>query len=94
MKIGIVSRTDRQDALELVTHVVDYLIENKVELEIDKTIIEKLPEYESYDYNSVNCPVAEKLQRQIIQLKTNYFDEEEIKNQAEVLKRTLEYFEG
>ena len=55
---------------------------------------EKLPEYESYDYNSVNCPVAEKLQRQIIQLKTNYFDEEEIKNQAEVLKRTLEYFEG
>ena len=48
MKIGIVSRTDRQDALELVTHVVDYLIENKVELEIDKTIIEKLPEYEKY----------------------------------------------
>lgn len=48
MKIGIISRTDREDALELVTHVVEYLIENKIELEIDTNIIKKLPDYSEY----------------------------------------------
>ena len=37
MKIGIVSRTDREDALELIESLVKYLEENKVCIEIEKT---------------------------------------------------------
>ena len=50
---------------------------------------EKLGIYDSYDYNSVSCPNAERLQKQIIQLKTNYYDEEEVKKQADVLRKTI-----
>ena len=45
MKIGIVSRTDRDDALELIDSIVNYLLENKIILEIDSDIVDKLPEY-------------------------------------------------
>lgn len=45
MKIGIVSRTDRADALELIDSIVNYLLENKIILEIDSDIVDKLPEY-------------------------------------------------
>ena len=55
---------------------------------------ERLKEYDEYDYTKVSCPVAERLQRQIIQLKTNYFDEEEMKIQADILRKTIDYFEG
>lgn len=55
---------------------------------------ERIKEYEKYDYTKVSCPVAEELQRQIIQLKTNYFDEEKMKKQGEVLRKTIDYFEG
>ena len=48
MKIGIVSRTDREDALELNRSIIKYLLENKVEVEIDTSLAEKLSEYEEY----------------------------------------------
>lgn len=48
MKIGIVSRTDRKNALELDTHIINYLLENKVELEIDTNVANKLSEFKEY----------------------------------------------
>ncbi len=55
---------------------------------------EKITEYDGYDYNMVCCPVAEKLQRQMIQLKTNYFDEREMVVQAKALRKTIDYYEA
>lgn len=50
---------------------------------------EKILEYSNYDYKKVHCPNAEKLQKSLIQLKTNYYDEEEMKQQAAILKKTI-----
>lgn len=48
MKIGIVSRTDKEEALELDKSIINYLLENKVDIEIDTDIIEKLPEFKKW----------------------------------------------
>lgn len=48
MKIGIVSRTDREEALELNKSIVNYLLENKVVIEVDSNIAEKIPEFEEF----------------------------------------------
>ena len=40
------------------------------------------------------CPVAEKIQPQILQFKTNYWDETALKRQLDVLKRTIAWFEN
>ncbi|MCR4653382.1 MAG: DegT/DnrJ/EryC1/StrS family aminotransferase [Eubacterium sp.] len=55
---------------------------------------EKIGIYDAYDFRSVCCPNAERLQRSIIQLKTNYYDEAEVETQAQILKKTVEYYEG
>lgn len=48
--------------------------------------------WQKYDKNC--CPNAEYLQKRMIQLKTNYWDIEEAKKQAEILKKTIkEYLE-
>ena len=47
LKIGIVSRTDKEKALELDKSIINYLLENKVEVEIDTDIAEKLPEFKN-----------------------------------------------
>ncbi|MBQ6444052.1 MAG: NAD(+) kinase [Methanosphaera sp.] len=51
MKIGIVSRTDREDALELIESLVKYLEENKVCIEIEKRVTDVLKEYSKYSTN-------------------------------------------
>jgi len=48
LKIGIVSRTDRKNALQLDTHIINYLLENKVDLEIDTSVADKLSEFKKY----------------------------------------------
>lgn len=48
MKIGIVSRTDREDALELNRNIIEYLIESKVKIEVDLDVAEKLVEYKKF----------------------------------------------
>ena len=48
MKIGIVSRTDKEDALELDRSIINYLLENKVEVEIDTNVTEKLTEFRKF----------------------------------------------
>ncbi len=54
MKIGIVSRCDKQDALELDASIINYLLDNRVDIEIDTNIAKNLPEYEKY-----HCPVED-----------------------------------
>lgn len=49
MKIGIVSRTDKEDAIELDCSIIKYLLENDVEIEVDSSLVEKLPEFSMYD---------------------------------------------
>lgn len=48
LKIGIVSRTDKEDALELDRSIINYLLENKVEVEIDTNVTEKLTEFRKF----------------------------------------------
>lgn len=40
-----------------------------------------------------NCPIAESLQRSLLQFKTNYWKWEEAKKQAEILKKTIDFFD-
>ena len=44
-------------------------------------------------YEAGICPVAEATQPQLMQLKTNYGDQETIDRQAEALARTIRYFD-
>ena len=44
------------------------------------------------DYREVTCPVAEKLQPCMIHLKTNYFDVEAAREQADILAKTIRFF--
>lgn len=44
-------------------------------------------------YDEHCCPKAEYLQKRMIQLKTNYWDLEEAKKQAQILKKTIKEFE-
>lgn len=53
---------------------------------------EKLGLYKEYDYNNVHCLNAEFLQPRLLQFKTNYYNNEEAKQQAEVLRKTIAYF--
>ena len=48
--------------------------------------------WQKYDENC--CPNAEYLQKRMIQLKTNYWDLDEAKKQAEILKKTIQDFEA
>lgn len=49
--------------------------------------------YDNYDYTKISCPNAEFLQPRLLQFKTNYMDIEAAKEQALILKRTIEYFD-
>ncbi len=60
MKIGIVSRTDREDAVELDKNIIKYLLESDVELEIDSSLIKELPEFSEYEVplEEMSCDIA------------------------------------
>lgn len=47
-----------------------------------------------FSYAKGSCPNAERIQPQLIQLKTNYGNEEEIMKQAEILAHTIQFFES
>ncbi len=53
---------------------------------------EKLGIYDSCNYNDVHCVNAEFLQPRLLQFKTNYYNSEEAKEQAEILGKTIQYF--
>ena len=48
--------------------------------------------FEGITYEKGLCPVAEMLQPQLLQFKTNYFDTAECEAQAEILKKTIAFF--
>ncbi|MBE6982758.1 MAG: DegT/DnrJ/EryC1/StrS family aminotransferase [Ruminococcaceae bacterium] len=49
---------------------------------------------EGYEYDKGMCPVAEMIQPQMLQFKTNYFDTDEAEAQADILKKTIAYLNG
>ena len=54
---------------------------------------EKLIRYfGDYSYGPGLCPVAETIQPQLLQFKTNYYDTAEAEAQAEILRKTIEFF--
>jgi perosamine synthetase len=54
----------------------------------------RLPEvYENVEYHEGMCPVAEQIQRQIMQIKTNYRDLELAKQKADILNRLIRKYE-
>lgn len=60
MKIGIISRTDREDAIELDKSIIKYLLENKVLLELDPDLTDKLPEFKEFavEKEKMTCDIV------------------------------------
>ena len=55
----------------------------------EKRFLGREKRMEAYRYERGLCPVAETLQPQLLQFKTNYFDTDEAERQAEILKKTI-----
>ena len=56
----------------------------------ERTFAKRLPAvYENVRYEEGLCPTAEKIQKQIMQIKTNYRDLELAKQKADVLNRLI-----
>ena len=49
--------------------------------------------YGDYKYERGLCPIAEKIQPRLLQFKTNYWDEKDAEKQAEILKKTVLFFD-
>ena len=52
-----------------------------------------LSKYGEYQYMPGLCPITEKIQPQLLQFKTNYWDEADAIRQAEILWTTAQYFD-
>lgn len=48
--------------------------------------------YGEYKYEKGLCPIAESIQPQLLQFKTNYWDEADAVEQAKILRKTIQYF--
>lgn len=48
MKIGIVSRTDKKEAFELLRTIVKYLEENNIKIEIEERVCDEFTEFSDY----------------------------------------------
>lgn len=48
--------------------------------------------YGQYEYKQGLCPDAEQIQPRLLQFKTDYWDEADSIRQAEILRKTIEYF--
>jgi len=60
----------------------------------DRTFVKRLPSvYEHVRYEEGLCPVAERVQKQIMQMKTNYRDMELAKRKAEILYRLIRKYQ-
>ena len=59
----------------------------------NRQFVERLPEiYEKVNYEEGLCPVAEKVQKKIMQIKTNYRSEELAKIKADALYNTITFY--
>ena len=60
----------------------------------ERTFAKRLPAvYENVRYEEGLCPTAEKIQKQIMQIKTNYRDLELAKQKADVLHRLIRKYQ-
>ena len=51
-----------------------------------------MEQYSNIDYKKGLCPVAEMIQPQLLQFKTNYWDTDEADKQADILRKTIKFF--
>lgn len=60
MRIGIISRTDKEEAIELDDTIIKYLFENNIEVELDSQLTKKLPQYSenSVDITKMNADIV------------------------------------
>ena len=59
----------------------------------ERIFVRRLPDvYESIKYHEGLCPFAERVQKQIMQMKTNYRDLELAKQKAEILLNTINFY--
>ena len=58
----------------------------------EKSFLGREKLFDGITYEKGLCPVAEMLQPQLLQFKTNYFDTAECEAQAEILKKTVAFF--
>jgi perosamine synthetase len=60
---------------------------------LERRYVKRCPEvYDNIYYNQGICPVAEKIQKQLMQFKTNYRDLELAKEKAEILRKVIRKF--
>ncbi len=60
----------------------------------EREFAHRLPQiYENVSYSEGLCPVAERVQKQIMQIKTNYRDIELAKRKADVLYKLIQKYE-
>ena len=60
----------------------------------ERVYVKRLPDvYENVKYEEGLCPVAEKVQKQIMQIKTNYRDLELAKQKADILYKLIKRYE-
>lgn len=57
-----------------------------------KCLLESIGLKGRFNYETSICPVAEKIQPQLMQFTTNQKDESEMESQAEALEKTIKYF--
>lgn len=59
-----------------------------------ETVIAATYTGEMQQYGDGLCPVAERVQKQILAFKTNYWDWERAEEQAEVLRKTIDFYDS
>lgn len=61
---------------------------------VDRVFVNRLPDvYRNVSYDKGLCPIAEKVQRQLMQMKTNYRDLEFAKQKADILYRLIRKYQ-
>lgn len=54
MKIGVVSRLDMEESIQLTEEIVEFLIKKGIETSLDESVVENLDKYED-----ISCPLEE-----------------------------------
>ena len=61
----------------------------------ERRYVKRYPEiYDNVSYNKGDCPIAEEIQQQLMQFKTNYRDLGLAREKAEILRRLIRRLKG
>ena len=58
MRVGVVARCDIDEAVELSSEIVDFLMENDVETFIDTPLVDELKKYKA-QYTELSCELGD-----------------------------------